>query len=163
MRTKKSVLAALVLMAALSACITKRNAAEEWEAGEYVPDVPISVHVTNHNWADVVIYALRSTTRTRLGQVTSMSEVTFPLPPGVSAGGSDVRLLVDIIGSRAYFLTDMLLLSPGVQVQLWVENHLPASSWAVDFAAEEEPAEAVPSDSTKAPPPDSTASNPTQR
>jgi hypothetical protein len=154
MRTTKRVVWALVFLAGLGACSMLPGGGGDEFDPEYVPPGPITVRVTNHNWADVVIYAVRGSARTRLGQVTSMSNVLFDLPE-MTSSGNDVRLYVDIIGSRAYFLTDVLLLSPGVEIRLWVENHLPASSWAVDFFEEFE--EDVPPDSVPPTPADSVA------
>src|SRR4051812_17346683 len=84
----------------------KKVASEFPEQQPTVTDVP--VWVQNHNWMDVVIYAVRGGTRSRLGQVTSMSEVTFTVKASFLGAGNDLRLLVDPIGSNDSFITDVL-------------------------------------------------------
>jgi hypothetical protein len=143
---------ALAGMLAFSGCSSaaKRKAQEdEWGGEKPVIQRDIPVRVTNHNWADIVVYAVRNSTRSRLGQVTSMSTVSFMLPAAFMGTGSDIRLLADPIGSSAIFLTDALLLSPGVEVDLYLENHLTASSWTVGYIEEEQDTTSASPDSTR--------------
>lgn len=94
------------------------------------PEEPITVRVTNHNWSDIVIYATRIGVRYRLGDVTTGREEVFRLPRELVTA-SDLRLLVDPIGSNAYFQTEVLLVSPGQEIHLTVENQLSTSSWTI--------------------------------
>ncbi|HEX7052214.1 MAG TPA: hypothetical protein VF188_18540 [Longimicrobiales bacterium] len=89
----------------------------------------VPVAVSNYNWLDVDIYALRSGIRHRLGTVGTGQTVLLTVPPGLVDAGQ-VRLLVDPIGGRP-FLTDPILVAPGQQIELRVENHLPLSNWMV--------------------------------
>lgn len=144
-------------MLTLSGCSSaaKKGQEDEWSMMDTpVVQRDVPVRVQNHNWEDMVIYAVRNSTRSRLGQVTSMSTVSFLIPRAFMGAGGDIRLLADPIGSTRTFLTDALLLSPGAQIDLYLENHLPASTWTVGFYEEEEPAPAQ-SDSASAPPQDS--------
>ncbi len=100
---------------------------------EYEPQEPITVRVTNHNWSDVVIYATRTGVRYRLGDVTTGREAVFRLPRELLTA-SDLRLLVDPIGSNSYFQTEVLLVSPGQEVHLTVENQISTSSWTIALA-----------------------------
>lgn len=147
-RNTAFVVAGILAISGCSSAAKKKAQDDEWGADKQVILQDIPVHVQNHNWEDVVIYAVRNSTRSRLGQVTSMSTVSFVIPRAFMGTGSDIRLLADPIGSSRTFLTDALLLSPGVQIDLYIENHLPASSWTVGYFEEEEPAPAK-SDSTK--------------
>lgn len=94
------------------------------------PDA-VTVHVDNHNWQDVDVYALHDGMRYRLGMVTSMSGQNFRVPLGVLTQTGDFRLLVDPIGSNQSYVTDPLLVSPGQQIKWSVENHLSLSSYRI--------------------------------
>ena len=147
----RSTMFAVAGVLALSGCSSaaRKKQDDEWGNNDKpVIQRDIPVHVQNHNWADIVIYAVRNSTRTRLGQVTSMSTVSFVIPAGFMGTGSDIRLLADPIGSSATFITDALLLSPGVEIDFYIENHLPASSWTVGMFEEETDTTVVSPDST---------------
>lgn len=91
----------------------------------------ILFQVKNFNWSDVTVYLLRGGVRTRLGVVNSMGEASFRLPAGLMGSSSDVRLLLDPIGSSVAYMTDPIFVQPGQTVEMSVENHLPLTSWAV--------------------------------
>ncbi len=92
---------------------------------------PVSVRVTNHNWMDVTVYALRAGSSYRLGNVTSMRASRFRLPSALGAYTGDLRLMADPIGSRDSFVTPSIQVSPGQTIDFTVENHLEISSVAV--------------------------------
>jgi hypothetical protein len=98
-----------------------RNASRSGEA-------PTMLKVTNYNWMDVVVYAVRGTARTRLGQVSSMNSATFRVPVGMVGGMSGVRLMVDPIGSTEGYQTENLNLHAGQLVEFNVQNALRLSS-----------------------------------
>jgi hypothetical protein len=90
---------------------------------------PAVVKVRNYNWMDVVVYAVQGDSRVRLGQVTSMSNASFRLPPRmVSNGVQPVRLMVDPIGSTEGWQTEGISIQAGQQVQFNVQNSLSFSS-----------------------------------
>lgn len=91
----------------------------------------LTVRVENRNWSDVVIYAMRAGRSYRLGMVTSMNTIRFRLPPGLSVGGGDIRLVVDPVGSGRRFTTAPVMATAGQEVAFTVENHLPISSVSV--------------------------------
>lgn len=115
----------LVFLIALTAC----GAAPPAPAGP--ASRAASVVVRNDNWSDVVVYALRLGTRQRLGSVVSMTTERLRLPPGVLAGGDGLRLMVDLIGSRETYTTEVVTVLPGDRVELRVQNHLAISSVSV--------------------------------
>ncbi len=90
-----------------------------------------AVRVQNQNWSDVVVYAVRSGRRHRLGTVTSMSSARFRLPRGLAMGSGDLQLVADPIGSSRGFTSGPIHVSDGQEVALSVQNHLPMSTVSV--------------------------------
>jgi hypothetical protein len=94
-------------------------------------DAPPRVRVTNNNWSNMTVYAVRGTSRIRLGMVTSMATQVFRLPDAVAAGAGGVRLLADPIGGTEQFLTPAVQVSRGDEVKLEIHNQLQISSVSV--------------------------------
>lgn len=121
--------AALVL--ALSLLLSACGSA----AGPGVENTPggerTTVRVTNNNWADMVVYVVRSSMRVRIGTVTSMNTQNLQIPSSAVRGGSSVRLQISPIGSREQFLTPPIQVSPGQRIDFQIQNHLAISSVAV--------------------------------
>lgn len=90
-----------------------------------------TVEVTNHNWADMVVYAVRGGTRYRLGMVTSMSTARFEIPGMVVNGSGGVSLAADPVGSTDVFVTQPMQVVPGQRVEFNIENHIATSSYSV--------------------------------
>lgn len=90
-----------------------------------------TVEVTNHNWQDVVVYALHATRRVRLGTVVSMSTERFELSSTTLGTAGSVQLLADPIGSPRPYRTEQILVNPGGRIELKVANSLALSSYAV--------------------------------
>ena len=101
------------------------------ESGPYSGQRGATVRVTNNNWATMTVYAVRGTSRVRLGMVNSMATQVFTLPRSVMAGASGLRLLADPIGSNRVFLTPAVYVSAGEAVQFDIQNNLPISSVSV--------------------------------
>lgn len=128
----------LVLAAALCAAVGFGGCASGGSPGgmdaEAVQPAPAgkgSVIVHNNNWAEVDVYAVRDGLRLRLGSVTTAASARFVLPAAVLAGGRTLQLLIDPIGSRTGFLTQPLVVGPGQQVVLQIENNLNLTSYSV--------------------------------
>lgn len=90
-----------------------------------------TVRVENNNWSNMTVYLLRGTTRYRLGMVTSMTSRVFRVPPSLMGGVSDVRLMVDPLGSHQTFTTPNIQVNPGEEIEFNVQNHLAISSVSV--------------------------------
>jgi len=117
-----------LLLAGFGACASSPSrdvAAVRYGAEEVV------VRIKNFNWSDVTVYLLNGTVRTRLGMVTSMGEAMFRLPAGLLASSTNVRLILDPIGSTVTFTTEPIFVQPGQTVEMNVENYLPLTNWAV--------------------------------
>jgi hypothetical protein len=119
----------LVALVATSASCAPTHAGPA--AGPQSHENQAVVQVSNHNWADVVVYAVVSGARYRLGMLTTNQSGEFRLPPGVVSGSGEVRLLVDPIGSRDVYTTQPIHVRPGQWVDFKIENHLAISNWAV--------------------------------
>ncbi|MQA91711.1 MAG: hypothetical protein GEU90_16065 [Gemmatimonas sp.] len=100
--------------------------------GPLPPDArKTTVEVENHNWSDMVVYAVRYTSRVRLGMVTSMEKREFKVPSSFSLGVGGLELVAEAIGSRERYLTGPINLNQGQRVELRLENQLPISTWSV--------------------------------
>jgi hypothetical protein len=89
------------------------------------------VEVSNHNWADVNVYAVQLGTRMRLGTVVSMTTRRFTLPAQTRLAGGGVRLMASPIGSTRSHLTDLILVDAGGRIEWNLENSLALSSYMV--------------------------------
>ncbi|HET9984537.1 MAG TPA: hypothetical protein VFQ38_13155 [Longimicrobiales bacterium] len=101
------------------------------EDAQLAPAGDASVTVHNNNWADVDVYAVRNGTRTRLGSVATAASARFLLSGTLLTGAPTLQLLIDPIGSRAGYITQPLLVSPGQRVDLNVENNLSLTSYSI--------------------------------
>lgn len=108
----------------LPACSLLRRGEREFEPA------PIFVVVENRNWNQMVIYAVSSGRRQRLGEVETNTSAQFTLPQLFTAR-TDLRLIADPIGSRQQFRTDNILVSPGGTINLILENNLRLSRWMI--------------------------------
>lgn len=114
------ILTALALLCVVAACGHGGRSQGEEPNLEPEPE-PAEVHVENRTWSDLTIYLLRSSSRIRLGFVTSMDTVTFTLRDEWVRGGP-LRLIADPIGDLAEFASEPLSLRPGDWVEWRVEN-----------------------------------------
>jgi hypothetical protein len=117
------VLSAVVL---LSACASGANRGVSSE----LASKSVSLTVTNQNWLDVNIFAVRGGSRYRLGAVGGNSSATLHIPPGAMVRG-EVQLMADAIGSSDIYLTDVISVAPDERLQLTVAPRMRMSSYAV--------------------------------
>src|SRR5262245_23572103 len=54
----------------------------------FCPRSSATVYVTNDNWLDLVIYAIRGSTKYRLGEVTGIQSAVFQIPEAIMNGGA---------------------------------------------------------------------------
>ncbi len=135
MLSKPVVLSVALAVAAMAGgCATGRSAVAADGDGfaQAAPGNTAIVHVDNHNWQDVDVFAVREGLKVRLGMITSMSSGDFKLPETFLVGSPNVQLRIDPIGSNGGgFLTQSILVSPGQTVDLRIENNLNLTSYAV--------------------------------
>ena len=90
----------------------------------------VALHVANHNWSDVVVFAVRGSSRARLGDVTSGARADFIVPRNLVIGGQ-LTVVLHPIGGPRDFSTGPILVSPGQEVDLRVENAITQTNWSV--------------------------------
>ena len=145
MRVRMNLVAAVAASLTLGACAsaggtgagmssalssTKAVTGESAGSSSRVAAAP-TIRVENRNWSDVVVYALRSGRRHRLGMVTSMSTARFRLPSGLAMGSGDLQLVADPIGSSRGYTSEPIHLNAGQEISFSVQNHLPMSTISV--------------------------------
>lgn len=90
----------------------------------------VAVTVKNTNWMDMDVFAVRGTTRARVGSVTGLTTATFRVPANFSPDGV-LQFMVDPIGGDAAYVTDKMVVSPGQRVELTIGTVLRMSTFAV--------------------------------
>jgi hypothetical protein len=78
------------------------------------------VQVENRGFADMVIYAVSSGTRVRLGLATGNSTKSFTIPAALVRGAGPLRFLADPIGGSRSPISEDILVSPGDIVSLTI-------------------------------------------
>lgn len=126
MRTYRTLLGPLVAVLLAAGCANARPA-----TGPQPAETKTTVQVTNHNWSDMVVYAVHNGLRVRLGMVTSMSSRRMAVPRNLALATGDFRLAVDPIGSSQGFVTQPLQIRPGSRIEFNIQNNLPISSYSV--------------------------------
>jgi hypothetical protein len=96
------------------------DAAEEW-AGT-------TIEIRNDNWQDLTFYLDRGAVRERLGLIPSMSAAEYDLGPGSLAGGTQFRLVGEIVGSPQTIASEWITVEPGLVIQWRIENRLSFST-----------------------------------
>ena len=97
-----------------------------------MPTSSIAVTVTNDNWLDVVVYAVRGSMRVRIGEVTGNATSQLKIPVSVVVA-NQVQLMVDPIGSTEHYLTDLINVDADQRVRLTVAPAVQMSSYAVSW------------------------------
>lgn len=126
----RSLGAAAAIVIALGACAPAIGGAGAGRS-DVQRDDQVRLVLTNHNWADVAVYLIRGGSRVRLGDVPSMSERVLMVPRAMLGASTNVRLLIDPIGSRHVHVTDPIFVSPGQVIEMAVENNLALTNWSV--------------------------------
>lgn len=125
--TVRTLALATVLGGAVGCAPVSQAAEQNGFSGEDVA----TVVVRNDNWLDMNVYAVRGNMKVRLGTVTALSEARLKLPRNLLAGGSDVYLLADPIGSSEKYATQRLMIPLGSRVDLRLANNIAMSSYSV--------------------------------
>ncbi|HEX6966389.1 MAG TPA: hypothetical protein VF166_11355 [Gemmatimonadaceae bacterium] len=132
MHIMRSWIGVAAAAAALGACASAGHHGKSASSGEVTAaSEEVPVRVSNHNWSDVVVYALHSGVRYRLGDVSSMSTRVLTIPKGVISSIDGVQLVADPIGSEDSYTTEPIMTEPGDAIAFDVENQLAISSYSV--------------------------------
>ena len=123
---------AALCTAALAAVLTTGCAAGPAGAHGSGEGMAPMVTIENHNWSDVNVYAVVNESTYRLGMVTTSDVEMFRLPRVVE--GAQVRLRVEVIGSREVHVTAPIQIRQSDRIDFEVMNHLPMSNYMVRVA-----------------------------
>lgn len=131
MRTWIGVAALTVTLGACASAGNRGHAARV-AAGDVTSSFDaVPVRVSNHNWMDVVVYAMHSGIRFRLGTVTSMSTQVLTIPNGIISQIDGVQLVADPIGSDDSYISEPIMTGPGDAIEFNVEDRLAISNYSV--------------------------------
>jgi len=89
------------------------------------------LEIDNHNWSDIVVFALHDGRSSRLAQVTAGRSVSLPLRPQHIGAMGTLRFAVHPIGGSSDYTSESLSLRTGSTVRLTVESRVGHSSVAV--------------------------------
>ncbi len=129
MRFSRAFIVPLAILLAAGGCAPIGKKANR--SSPPTPVLPTLVVVTNNNWAQMVVYAVRSGSRIRLGSVGSMRTEVLRVPATVVSTSGNLQLMLDPIGSRGVHVTHSFQVAPGQEVHLTIENYLPTSTVTV--------------------------------
>jgi len=120
----------VIVVAVATSCSTHKGALQQ-EAFAPIPESPVTLSVTNHNWLDVVIYVVTGTERIRLVTVTAAGAAEIPVPARALQHNGEIRLLVHAVGNPTSFMSESIVAKPGSTVEWTIESELRRSSLAV--------------------------------
>ena len=87
--------------------------------------------MSNHNWMDVVVYAVNYGNRVRLGDVTTGLDRRFQLPSSMIGQAGSFHLEAHPVGSNEVYRSDAIMVAPGNRIVWSLENQLGLSSYRV--------------------------------
>lgn len=118
---------ALLAVITLGAC---GRTSEEMVDGMPAPLAAPAISVMNGNWMDVNVFALSSGQSIRLGTVSTNQTTRFDVPESLRAA-TDVRVVIEPIGSSERFVAENLMIGPGQELVVRVANVLQQSAVTV--------------------------------
>lgn len=121
-------LAVLTLMLAVTAASCSRGRKGE---STPVPSGPVSLHVENHNWVNVVVYVYHGGQRTRLGMATGSKNTDLTIPYWVVGQVSSIQLIGEAVGSNDRVVTDAVSVRPWMRLAWTLETDLSRSALAI--------------------------------
>jgi len=105
----------LVSLLSLFACSTAGTG-----SGSGGQNEPTAVRIDNQGFADMTIYAVRSSQRVRLGLVPGHTVRTFDVPPGLLGGLATLRFIADPIGATRPSVSEEITVAPGDTVMMTI-------------------------------------------
>ncbi len=126
--TFRAATLSLSFLTVVSGCSTR---ATSFDTGIHAR--PTALRIRNDNWQDVRVYMINGSgvATVRVGTVSAVSSARIRLKGSVlreiRSRGS-IRLLLRPFGSRAGFVTQVVLVQPGDEIRLTVANQLTLST-----------------------------------
>jgi hypothetical protein len=124
MRLRSAVLLSCAVGVLLFGCARRRGDPADQEP----PRAPVTLEVTNHNWADMVIYVIRGTQRVRVLTVVASNTGSLVLRPDLVGPGGEIRIAAYAIGGGGRYTSPRLFASPGATVVVTLETDLARST-----------------------------------
>jgi hypothetical protein len=124
-RTTRNRLALFSAIALLAACAPAKG-----RSSSLAPAADVYVMVSNQNWLDIDVFAVRGASRIRIGQVTGSGSARLKIPANAIVGGQ-IQLMADPIGSSERYVTEVITVAPDQRVELTVASAMRMSSYSV--------------------------------
>ena len=84
----------------------------------------VQIHVVNHNWLDMRIYAVINGRSIKLGTVTGLTSETLKIRESLLSFAADLELVARGIGSRSESFRTSIQVFPGDVLELRIENSI---------------------------------------
>jgi len=121
----------LLLLLAVAAVPACHHAQRDAEPDPEMAPVDVPLEIDNHNWLDVIIYAVHDGERSRVGIANASSQSSFVLPARLMGQGHEVRLLGHPIGGTGGTITETVVVQPGQYIEWTLETDLNRSAIGV--------------------------------
>src|SRR6476646_1358302 len=121
----------LLLLLAVAAAPVCHHARPDAAAAPETAPVDVPLEIDNHNWLDVIIYAVHDGERSRVGIANASSQSSFVLPARLMGQGHEVRLLGHPIGGTGGTITETVVVQPGQYIEWTLESDLNRSAIGV--------------------------------
>ena len=109
----RSIAAATVAVFAATACVTAG-------ARNSLPQEKTAIRVDNQSFADMTVYALRSSQRVRLGMAPGHTNTIFDVPRTLIAGLTPLRFIANPIGGNHASVSEEITVAPGDSVVMTI-------------------------------------------
>lgn len=123
---------ALAATLALSACASHGSYDAPTSAQAAAAQRTVTVDVSNHNWMDIVVYAVSPAgSRVRLGNVTTGLDQRFRLPRSMNVQTGNIYLEAHPVGSNELYNSGPIMVNPGSRIIWSIENQLSLSNFRI--------------------------------
>jgi hypothetical protein len=130
--SRRSLALAVSISGVLAGCATRHHVPPPVTADSNLVSLENTMlEIENHNWSDIVVFALHDGRSSRIAQVTAGRSISVPLLPQHFSAMGTFKLAVHPIGGSSDFTSESLSLRTGNTVRLTVESKVGHSSVAV--------------------------------
>jgi hypothetical protein len=112
---KSRLVGLTMLLAGIIACNAFKHSSDTTN-----PAGPTVVQVDNQGFLDMVVYALRSSQRIRLGIATGNGKTNFNIPQALMSGLTTLRFIADPVGGSRASVSQEITVAPGDTVVLTI-------------------------------------------
>jgi hypothetical protein len=86
------------------------------------PRVAATLYLTNHNWANVVVYVIHGSARDLLGRVPSIESGVFDIPAAMLGSANEIVLVVDPGAGESFVTPPIVIRPPHTVIDVTIEN-----------------------------------------